>query len=56
MKGRYIVASDPVFESFNDVETAKEFAKETAEKTKERTIVYLQCGTMCAAVAVFGEE
>jgi hypothetical protein len=53
MVEKFICASDSVYETFDDIESAKEFAKAESEKSGEQIIIYLQYGTMCGAVAHF---
>ena len=53
MVERFVCASDSVYETFGDIESAKEFAKAESRKSSEQIIIYLQYGTMCSAVAHF---
>jgi hypothetical protein len=53
MAERFVCVSDSVYETFDDIVSAKEFAKAESEKSGERIIIYLQYGTMCGAVAHF---
>lgn len=53
MTERFVCASASVCETFDDIVSAKEFAKVESEKSGELVIIYLQCGTMCGAVAQF---
>lgn len=53
MAERFVCVSDSVYETFDDIASAKAFAKAESEKSGELVIVYLQCGTMCGVVDQF---
>lgn len=56
MVEKFIVASASIYQTFTDFDSANTYAKEMSEKNHERVTVFLQCGTMCGAVAEYGEE
>jgi hypothetical protein len=53
---KFIVASASIYQTFTDFDSANIYAKEMSEKNQERVTVFLQCGTMCGAVAEYGEK
>lgn len=53
MYKKFVCVSETVYETFDDLASAKEFAKDASKKSCDMIIIYLQFGTMCGAVAQF---